>query len=272
VLSAAAICLFARDLGAVRLASQYPLSIDDPMSLSTAVIGVALSTATVLQRPERGGRTAARQQRERWRSRPSLAPDLDRGADRDRVAHAARRRIGLFDAAVATALGVVAGIIILSSCWSVVAGVVDRLQAVRHGNEAQIRQMVHDIARHSADLHRTNSRARVVLVLGIARPARSDPAHRRVCRAAEQSRRRAARCQGPEVPGHHHRFCAECRGSDRRAPGALADRSAPALHVKDVDLGELVRDSWNKPGDGTAGPRHPVPRPAHCPRSKAIRR
>lgn len=244
VLSAAAICLFALTSRLFGSPSQYPLATNDPMLLSTAMIGVALSTATVLQRPERGvgqllgssasGGVLARR----------LLPILILGPIAIAWLTLLGVESGLFDAAVASALSVVAGIIILVVVLVGSGRAVDRLEAVRHGNEAQIRQMVHDISRHSEDLHRTN-RELESFSYSVSHDLRAPIRH--IAGFAELLSNHA----GQRLDAKSQKYLTTIIDSAQNA-GVLIDElldfsriGRAALHTRDLALGEIVRDSWN---------------------------
>jgi signal transduction histidine kinase len=244
VLSAAAICLFALTSRLFGSRSQYPLAANDPMLLSTAMIGVALSTATVLQRPERGigqlvgssasGGVLARR----------LLPILIVAPIAIAWLTLLGVESGLFDAAVASALSVVAGIIILVVVLVGSGHAVDRLEAVRHGNEAQIRQMVQDISRHSEDLHRTN-RELESFSYSVSHDLRAPIRH--IAGFAELLSKHA----GQGLDAKSQKYLATIIDAAQNA-GVLIDElldfsriGRAALHTRDLDLGEIVRDSWN---------------------------
>ena len=244
VLSAAAICLFALTSRLFGSRSQYPLPTNDPMLLSTAVIGVALSAATVLQRPERGigqllgssasGGVLARR----------LLPIVIVAPIAITWLTLLGVESGLFDAAVASALSVVAGIIILVVVLVGSSRAVDRLETVRHGNEAQIRQMVQDISRHSQDLHRTN-RELESFSYSVSHDLRAPIRH--IAGFAELLSNHA----GARLDARSQKYLTTIIDSAQNA-GLLIDEllefsriGRAALHGRDVDLGEIVRDSWN---------------------------
>jgi light-regulated signal transduction histidine kinase (bacteriophytochrome) len=212
--------------------------------LSTAMIGVALSTATVLQRPERGvgqllgssasGGVLARR----------LLPILIVAPIAIAWLTLLGVESGLFDAAVASALSVVAGIIILVVVLVGSGHAVDRLEAVRHGNEAQIRQMVQDISRHSEDLHRTN-RELESFSYSVSHDLRAPIRH--IAGFAELLSKHA----GPGLDAKSQKYLATIIDAAQNA-GVLIDElldfsriGRAALHTRDLDLGEIVRDSWN---------------------------
>jgi signal transduction histidine kinase len=244
VLAAAAICLFALTSRLFGSRSQYPLATNDPMLLSTAVIGAAISTATVLQRPEHGvGQLLASSASGGVLAR-RLLPILI--AAPIAIAWFTLQGVesGLFDAAVASALSVVAGIIILVVVVVGSGRAVDRLEAVRHGNEAQIRQMVQDISRHSADLHRTN-RELESFSYSVSHDLRAPIRH--IAGFAELLSNRA----GEQLDARSQKYLTTIIDSAQNA-GLLIDGllefsriGRAALHTRDVDLGEIVRDSWN---------------------------
>jgi signal transduction histidine kinase len=245
VVSAAAICLFALTSLLFGSRAQYPLVTHDPMLSSTATIGVVLCSATVLQRPDRGvgqllGSTASGGVLAR-----RLLPILILAPIAIAWLTLLGVESGLFDGPVAAALSVVAGIVLLVIV--VVSGirVVDRLEAVRHGNEAQIRQMVQDIARHSEELHRTN-RELESFSYSISHDLRAPIRH--MAGFAELLSSHA----GERLDAKSKKYLANIIDSAENA-GLLIDEllelsriGRAALHTRDIDLGEIVRDSWNR--------------------------
>jgi signal transduction histidine kinase len=244
VLSAATICLFALTSRLFGSRSQFPLATNDPMLLSTAMIGIALSAATVLQRPERGvgqllgssasGGVLARR----------LLPIVIVAPIAITWLTLLGVEFGLFDTAVASALSVVAGIIILVVVLVGTSRAVDRLEAVRHGNEAQIRQMVQDISRHSEDLHRTN-RELESFSYSVSHDLRAPIRH--IAGFADLLSNHA----GARLDARSQKYLATIIDSAQNA-GLLIDEllefsriGRAALQSRNVDLGEIVRDSWN---------------------------
>jgi signal transduction histidine kinase len=245
VVSAAAICLFALTSLLFGSHAQYPLVTSEPMLSSTATIGVVLCSATVLQRPDRGvgqllgsvasGGVLARR----------LLPILIIAPIAIAWLTLLGVESGLFDAAVAAALSVVSGIVILVIVVVSSVRVVDRLEAVRHGNEAQIRQMVQDIARHSEELHRTN-RELESFSYSISHDLRAPIRH--IAGFAELLSNHA----GERLDAKSKKYLANIIDSAENA-GLLIDEllelsriGRAALHTRDIDLGEIVRDSWNR--------------------------
>jgi signal transduction histidine kinase len=244
VLSSAAICLFALTSRLFGARSQYPLASNDPMQLSTAVIGFALGTATVLQRPERGvgqllgcstsGGVLARR----------LLPIVIGAPIAIAWLTLLGVESGVFDTAVASAIRVVAGIIILVSVLVGSGRAVDRLETVRHGNEAQIRQMVHDISRHSEDLQRTN-RELESFSYSISHDLRAPIRH--IAGFAELLSNHA----GARLDARSQNYLSTIIDSAQNA-GQLIDEllefsriGRAALRTTNVDLGAIARDSWN---------------------------
>jgi signal transduction histidine kinase len=244
VLFAAAICLFSLTSRLFVSPSQYPLATNEPMLLSTAMIGVALSTATVLQRPERGvgqllgsstsGGVLARR----------LLPILIVAPVAIAWLTLLGVESGLFDASVAAALSAVAGIIILVVVLVGSGRAVDRLEAVRQGNDAQIRQMVQDISRQSEDLHRTN-RELESFSYSVSHDLRAPIRH--IAGFAELLSNHA----GQRLDAKSQKYLTTIIDAAQNA-GLLIDElldfsriGRAALHTRDLDLGEIVRDSWN---------------------------
>jgi light-regulated signal transduction histidine kinase (bacteriophytochrome) len=151
---------------------------------------------------------------------------------------------GLFENAVAAALRLVAVIVILVAVVVGSGRAVDRLEAVRHGNEAQIRQMVQDIARHSEELHRTN-RELESFSYSISHDLRAPIRH--IAGFAELLSNHA----GERLDAKSKKYLATIMDSAENA-ALLIDEllefsriGRAALQIRDIDLGELVRDSWN---------------------------
>jgi signal transduction histidine kinase len=152
VMSGAAIALLALVAHLFGSQAQYPFASFDPMALSTAIVGIAVSVALVLDRGDRGlgqllgsnatGGVMAR------RIIPVLlvAPML--------IARLALVGVeaGTFDAGFAAALSVLASVVILVAVLVRSAQVVDRLDTIQRGNEAQIRQMIQDLTRTNREL------------------------------------------------------------------------------------------------------------------------
>ena len=156
VISGAGVALFA--LIALLFGSrvQYPLAGQESMTITTAAIGFLLAVAVIVQRTDRGigelfnshgsGGVLAR------RLVPML---LILPVGIARLTYLGVEN-GTYDAAFAMSIGVTIGVAILTIVIVASARVVDRLDTVRRGNEAQIRQMVGDIARQSTELKRSN--------------------------------------------------------------------------------------------------------------------
>jgi len=244
VLSAAAICLFTLTSRLFGSRAQYPVTTNDPMLLSTAAIGIALSAATVLQRAERGVGQLVGSSASGGVLARRLLPIVIVAPIAITWLTMLGVESGLFDTAVASALSVVAGIIILVAVLVGSSRAVDRLEAVRHGNEAQIRQMVGDISRHSEDLHRTN-RELESFSYSVSHDLRAPIRH--IAGFAELLSIHA----GARLDARSQKYLTTIIDSAQNA-GLLIDEllefsriGRAALHSRNVDLGEIVRDSWN---------------------------
>lgn len=244
VLSAAAICLLALISRLFGARSQYPPAAYEPMLTSTAIIGLALSIAAVLQRPERGlgqllnssasGGVLARRLIPVLIAAPIVIARLTwLGVD-----------AGVFDAALAAALSVVASVVILVVVLVGTGRVVDRLEAVRHGNEAQIRQMVQDISRHSEEVQRSN-RELEAFSYSMSHDLRAPVRH--LAGFAELLSNHAG--ERLDAKGKNYlKIIAESACNAGQLIDELLEFSRigrSALHARDLDLAELVRDSWN---------------------------
>jgi signal transduction histidine kinase len=243
VLSAAVICLFALASCLFGSRSQYPLATNDPMLRSTAAIGIALCTATVLQRAERGVGQVLGSSASGGVLARRLLPIVIVAPIAITWLTLLGVESGVFDPAVGSALSVVAGIVILVIVLVYSSRAVDRLQAVRHGNEAQIRQMAQDLSRHSEDLHRTN-RELESFSYSVSHDLRAPIRH--IAGFAELLSNHA----GARLDARSHKYLTTIIDSAQRA-GVLIDEllefsriGRAALHGRDVDLGDIVRDSW----------------------------
>ncbi len=135
---------------------QYPIASHDPMSIATAAIGFLLAMATILTRDDRGlGKLFSSNSSGGVLARRLVPLLLVLPIGIARLAYLGVDR-GVYDAAFATSIGVTIGVAILTLVIVGTARVVDQLDTVRSGNEAQIRQMVGDIASQSKELQRTN--------------------------------------------------------------------------------------------------------------------
>ena len=244
-LAAAAIALFALISHLFGSRLQYPLATQDPISLPTAIIGFALCIATVVQRRDRGlgqllcSSTSGGVHARRLIPVLIVAPI---GITRLTLLGA---EAGAFDAAFAAALSVIASITILVLVHTSSARAVERLDAVRHGNEAQIRQMVQDLARHTEELHRTN-RELESFSYSISHDLRAPIRH--IAGFSELLEAHA----DEHLDAKGKQYLATILESAQNA-GLLIDEllefsriGRAALNTRDLDLRELVRDSWNQ--------------------------
>jgi light-regulated signal transduction histidine kinase (bacteriophytochrome) len=152
---------------------------------------------------------------------------------------------GAFDAAFAAALSVIASVTILVLVLVSSARVVERLDTVRHGNEAQIRKMVQDLARHTEELHRTN-RELEAFSYSISHDLRAPIRH--IAGFTELLEAHA----GEQLDARGKKYLATILESAQNA-GLLIDEllefsrlGRAALTTRDLDLRELVRDSWDQ--------------------------
>jgi signal transduction histidine kinase len=156
VLAAAAIAMFALIAYLFGTRDQYPIAAHDRMRLPTAALGIALALAVILLRTDRGvgalfaSSTSGGVLARRVIPVLVLVPIclfrlLLVGVEAE-----------VYDAAFAAAVDVMFTVAILVLVVVSSARVVDRLDAVRRGNEAQIRQMVQDVSRHAVELQRSN--------------------------------------------------------------------------------------------------------------------
>jgi signal transduction histidine kinase len=244
VLAAAAIALFA--LTSQLFGSRsYPFAAHEPMISLTAVIGFALCIAAVLQRPDRGlGQLLSSSASDGVHAR-RLIPVLIIGPIALTRLTLLGVEAGVFDTAFAAALSVIANVTILVLVFIRSARVVERLDTVRRGNEAQIRQMVQDLSRHSEELHRTN-RELESFSYSVSHDLRAPIRH--IAGFAE-------------LLAMHARERLDAKGTkyleiimeSAQNAGLLIDEllefsriGRSALNTRDLELREVVRDSWNQ--------------------------
>ncbi|HSK02418.1 MAG TPA: ATP-binding protein [Kofleriaceae bacterium] len=245
VLCAAAIALVALISHLFGSRSQYPLATHDPMILPTAIIGFALGIASVLQRADRGlgqllGSSASGGVHAR-----RLIPVLIVGPIALTRLTLLGVEAGAFDAAFAAALSVIASVAILVIVLFGSARVVDRLDTVRRGNEAQIRQMVQDLSRHAEELQRTN-RELESFSYSISHDLRAPIRH--IAGFAELLAMHARE----QLDARGQKHLATIMESAQNA-GVLIDEllefsriGRAALSTRDLELGAVVRDGWNQ--------------------------
>jgi signal transduction histidine kinase len=136
---------------------QYPIASRDSMTITTAVIGCVLAAAAILQRTDRGlGKLFDSNASGGVLARRLVPAVLVFPIGIARLTYLGVET-GRYDAGVAMSIGILTGVALLIGVTVASARVVDRLDAVRRGNEAQIRQMVGDIAHQSKELARTNT-------------------------------------------------------------------------------------------------------------------
>jgi signal transduction histidine kinase len=156
VIAGSVVALFAQIAVLFGSRAQYPIASHDPMAIATAVLGFLLAGAVILQRSDRGlGKLFNSNTSGGVLARRLVPLLLVLPIGIARIAYLGVEE-GVYDAAFATSIGVTLGVAILTIAIVASARVVDRIDTVRRGNEAQIRQMVGDIARQSKELQRTN--------------------------------------------------------------------------------------------------------------------
>jgi len=134
----------------------YPLADRDPMAIAIAAIGFLLATGVILQRTDRGlGKLFDSDTSGGMLARRLVLVLVILPIGIARLAYLGIEA-GAYDAAFAMSMGVMIGVASLAIVIVASAGVVDRLDKVRRGNEAQIHQMVSDLARQSKELQRSN--------------------------------------------------------------------------------------------------------------------
>ena len=217
----------------------------DPMLLAVATAGLLFAAAAVLLRRERGlGRLF---------ESPSSGGVLAR-----RLVPAvlivtlglawliyAGIAAGHYDATLATALGVTVGVAMLTTAVVASARVADRLDIVRRGNEAQIRELVGDVARQSRELARTNAELES-FSYSVSHDLRAPIRH--IAGFSEL----LAKLGGHRLDDKSRRYLTMIAESAEQAGKLIDDLLAfsrigrTALATRDVDAGELVRDAWSK--------------------------
>jgi signal transduction histidine kinase len=251
VLASGAVALLA--LIAVLFSSdvQYPITNRDPMTVVTSVVGLVLSTAVLLRRTDYGlgklfnsntsGGVLARR----------LVPLL-----LILVIGIARLtylgvEAGAYDAAFATSIGLLIGAAALIAVIDASASAVDRLETVRRGNEAQIRQMVGDIARQSKELQRTNQELES-FSYSVSHDLRAPIRH--IAGFSELVAR-----SGDKLDDKTRRYIAMIAESAEQAGKLIDDllefsrMGRAELQKREVGLDEIVRDAWMKLAPERAG-------------------
>ena len=218
--------------------AQYPFASHDPMALPTALVGLSLGLVIILKRSDRGlgellnsnasGGVMAR------RLIPVLmiAPVL--------IARFALLAVeaGAFDTAFAAALSVIASVAILFFVLAGTARIIERLDSVRRGNEAQIRQMVHDLTRTNRELESFSYsishdlRAPIRHIAGFTELLQ---AHARGTLDAKAQRYVATIAESAENAG---------RLIDELLEFSRIGRAA--LQTRDLDLRELFEEQWRR--------------------------
>lgn len=245
VLAAMAIALFAVVSHIFATPAQYPMSAHDPMLLPTAVLGITLCTASIMTRQDRGlGALLASNSSGGVLAR-RLIPVLV-------VAPIAISRVmflgvdaGFYDNGFAASVDVMVTVAILIFVIASSARVVDHLDTVRRGNEAQIRQMVNDVARQAQELQRSN-RELESFSYSVSHDLRAPIRH-----IAGFTELMIQHSDG-KVDDKGARYLKTILESAEQA-GKLIDElldfsrlGRAQLATRDVDLREVVRDAWNK--------------------------
>jgi signal transduction histidine kinase len=225
--------------------SQYPIAHRDPMSIVTALIGFVLATAVILNRTDRGlgklfnsnasGGVLAR------RLVPALL-FLPIGIGRLTYAGV---EAGLYDAAFATAVSVTIEVAILTVVIVATSRMVDRLDTVRRGNEAQIRQMVSDIGRQSKELQRTNKELES-FSYSVSHDLRAPIRH--IAGFSELLVKTGADSLDPRAR-HYAAMIVESAEHAGKLIDDLLEFSRmgrAALKITDIDLEAAIHESWSK--------------------------
>jgi signal transduction histidine kinase len=245
VLAAAAIALFALISHLFGSQSQYPLAAHDPMLWPIALVGFALCIATVLQRSDRGlGQLLSNRASGGVHAR-RLIPVLIVGPIAITRLALLGVEAGAFDIAFAAALSVIASVTILVLVLVGSARVVERLDLVRRGNEAQIRQMVQDLSRHSEELHRTN-RELESFSYSVSHDLRAPIRH--ISGFAELLAMHARERLDAKGQKYLETIMASARNAGRLIDELLefSRIGRAALNTRDLELREVVQDSWNQ--------------------------
>jgi signal transduction histidine kinase len=245
VVAAGAIAMFA--LVAVLFGSgvQSPIANRDPTTTVASGIGLLLSAAVLLRRTDHGlgklfsshtsGGVLAR------RLVPLLLV-LPIG-----IARAAYLGVegGAYGAGFATATGVIIGVAILIAAIVASADTVDRLDTVRRGNEAQIRQMVRDIANQSRELKRSNEELES-FSYSVSHDLRAPIRH--IAGFSELLAREIANHREDKT-AHYLAMIAESAEQAGQLIDDLLEFSRMGraeIHKREIAVDEIVQDAWTK--------------------------
>jgi signal transduction histidine kinase len=245
ILAAAAIGLFAVISHLFGSDLQCPLAAYAPMPLPTALVAFVLSTAAVLNRPARGLGQLLRSAASGGVLARRMIPVLVIGP----IATVRLTLFGLdagaFDGGFAAAFGVMGSVALLMLVLVRSARAIDRLEAVRRGNEAQIRQMVQDLSRRTEEVHHTN-RELEAFSYSISHDLRAPIRH--IAGFGELLEAHAR----DRLDAKGQRYLAHILDSARNA-GVLIDEllefsrlGRAAMQTRDLDLRAVVRDSWKQ--------------------------
>lgn len=231
---------------------QYPITGEAPMTIATASLGLLVAGAVIFLRSDRGigkvfnsngtGGILARR----------LVPVLI-------VLPIAIARLmylgveaGTYDPAFAISVGVLIGVVILTISIITSATVLDRLDTVRRGNEAQIRQMVGDIARQSKELARSNQELES-FSYSVSHDLRAPIRH--IAGFTEL----LAKSNSDKLDDKGKRYIAMITDSAQQA-GTLIDdllefsrMGRAEIKTREVPLDDTVRDAWSKLGPERTG-------------------
>jgi signal transduction histidine kinase len=245
VLSAAAVALFALISHLFGSQSQHPFAADDPMLLPTAIIGFALCTVIVLQHSDRGlGQLLSSSASGGVHTRRLLPVLLVGPIGTTRLALLGVEA-GVFDTAFAATISVITSVTILVLVLVGSARVVERLDTVRRGNEAQIRQMVQDLSRHSEELHRTN-RELESFSYSVSHDLRAPIRH--ISGFAELLAMQVCDRLDTKAKKYLETIIESAQNAGRLIDELLefSRIGRAALNTRDLELREVVRDSWNQ--------------------------
>jgi signal transduction histidine kinase len=231
---------------------QYPITGRDPMSDVTAVIGFLLAGAVILLRSDRGlGRLFNSNTSGGVLARRLVPLLLVLTVGIARLAYLGVEA-GTYDAAFATSIGVTIGVAIVTIVIVASARVVDRLDTVRRGNEAQIRQMVGDIARQSKELQRTNQELES-FSYSVSHDLRAPIRH--IAGFSELLTKVGA----DKLDDKAKRYIAMITESAEQAGQLIDDllefsrMGRTELKTRELPLTQVVRDVWSKLGPERAG-------------------
>lgn len=225
--------------------AQYPMSAYDPMPLLTALVGIAVCAGSILSRRDRGlGALLSSSSSGGMLARRLIPVMLVAPIVVSRLMFLGVE-VGAYDDVFAASMDVLASVAILVAVLVSSARLVDRIDAVRRGNEAQIGQMVRDVARQSEELQRSN-RELESFSYSVSHDLRAPIRH--IAGFAEL----LVAHSGSKLDEKASKYLKTILQSAEEA-GNLIDElldfsrlGRAELATRDVDLGEVVRDSWNK--------------------------